>query len=153
MQKSAMIDMQAVQVYKGPQALFFGKNSPAGVLSIKTADPGDEFEAQLKTGYEAVAEEWYVQGMVSGPFSDSAAGRLVFRYTDSDGFWDVESGSFPNSLGDSAPETESVFARGTLVLTPTDDLSIRAKLTYNEFESNMMSCNWVALIRRRFLSS
>ncbi|MCY4425983.1 MAG: TonB-dependent receptor [Halieaceae bacterium] len=131
-QNSAMIDMEAVQVYKGPQALFFGKNSPGGVISIRTADPGEEFEGQLKTGYDLEADEWFVQGVVSGPFSDTAAGRLVVRYTETDGYFDVESGSFPSALGDSAIEGESVFARGSLVLTPTDDLNIRAKLTYSD---------------------
>ena len=132
-QNSAMIDMDTVQVYKGPQALFFGKNSPGGVLSIRTADPGDEFEAQLMTGYEFEGEEWFVQGIVSGPISDTAAGRLVVRYTETtDGLWDVQTGSFPNSFGDRAIEGESMFARGTLVLTPSDDLTIRTKLTYND---------------------
>ena len=135
-QHSAMIDMESVQVYKGPQALFFGKNSPGGVLSIRTADPGDEFEAQLKTGYEFEAEEWFVQGMVSGPISDKAAGRFVVRHTETeDGIWDVESGPSPSSLDGSAIPGDSVFARGTLVLTPTDDLTIRTKLTYNESDA------------------
>ena len=37
-------DMPQVEVLKGPQALFFGKASPAGVISIRTNDPGDELE-------------------------------------------------------------------------------------------------------------
>ena len=38
------IDMEKIEVLRGPQALFFGKNSPAGVISITTADPGRSFE-------------------------------------------------------------------------------------------------------------
>ena len=132
-QITQMIDMEAVQVYKGPQALFFGKNSPGGVLSIRSADPTDEFEAQVKSGYEFEAEEWFVQGLVSGPISDTVAGRLVVRYTETEGFWNVESGTmFPSSLGDSAIEGDTTFARGTLILTPSEDLTIRAKLTYSD---------------------
>lgn len=133
----AMIDMQSVQTYKGPQALFFGKNSPGGVLSIRTADPGDEFEGQMKSGYEVEADEWFVQGMVSGPISDNTAGRLVVRYTETDGLFDVESGPFPESFGSSAPAAESIFARGTLIFTPSDDLNIRAKLSYNEIDGDV----------------
>lgn len=132
-QHSAMIDMQSVQVYKGPQALFFGKNSPGGVLSIKTADPGDEFEAQLKAGYEVEAEQWFVQGVASGPISDKAAGRLVVRHTETEsGIFDVDSGNSSSSLDGSAIPGDSIFARGTLVMNPTDDLTIRAKLTYSD---------------------
>ena len=133
----AMIDMESVQTYKGPQALFFGKNSPGGVISIRTADPGDEFEGQIKTGYEIEADEWFVQGMVSGPISDTAGGRLVVRYTETDGLLDVESGPFPESFGGSAPAAESLFARGTLTFTPSDDLNIRAKLSYSEIDGDV----------------
>ncbi len=135
-QRGALIDMESVQVYKGPQALFFGKNSPGGVLSIRTADPGDAFEAQLKTGYEVEAEEWFAQGMVSGPISDTVAGRLVVRYTDSEGFFDVESGPIPNSFDGKVAASEDVFVRGTLLFEPTDDLAIRTKLTYTDKEGD-----------------
>ena len=135
MQGASMIDMESVQVYKGPQALFFGKNSPGGVLSIRTADPGDEFEAQLKTGYEFEGEEYFVQGMVSGPISDTAAGRLVVRYTETDGLFDVVTAPFPDAYGGKLGGGENLFARATLILEPSDNLSVRAKLTYNDTEN------------------
>ena len=53
-----VFDMQQVEVLKGPQALFFGKASPAGVVAIRTNDPGDELEVIGKTGYEFEAREW-----------------------------------------------------------------------------------------------
>ena len=135
LQNSAMIDMESVQVYKGPQALFFGKNSPGGVLSIRTADPGDEFEAQVKSGYEFEGQEWFVQGVVSGPFSDTAAGRLVVRYTETDGLFDVETEPFEDAYGGKLGAGKNIFARGTLVLEPSEVLSIRAKLTYNDTDN------------------
>jgi iron complex outermembrane recepter protein len=46
-----MFDMQQVEVLKGPQALFFGKNSPGGVIAIRTADPGDELEVIARALY------------------------------------------------------------------------------------------------------
>lgn len=134
-QRSAMLDMQSVQVYKGPQALFFGKNSPGGVVAIRTADPGEEFEAQIKTGYEFEAKERFIQGVVSGPFSDTVAGRLVVRYSESDGYYDIETGPFDSSFGDQGPESEQIFARGTLLFEPSDDLTIRTKLTYSDLEA------------------
>jgi Outer membrane receptor proteins, mostly Fe transport len=42
---SGMFDTAQVEVLKGPQALFYGKSSPGGVISISTADPTDKFEA------------------------------------------------------------------------------------------------------------
>src|SRR3546814_438625 len=39
-----LYDAAQIQVLRGPPALFFGKHSPAGVLSIPTADPSDHLE-------------------------------------------------------------------------------------------------------------
>src|SRR6201996_6604052 len=48
----ATFDMQQVEVLEGPQALFFGKNSPAGVIALQSADPSSRLEGYAKTGYE-----------------------------------------------------------------------------------------------------
>ncbi|MGH6644826.1 MAG: TonB-dependent receptor plug domain-containing protein, partial [Bradyrhizobium sp.] len=51
------MDIQQVEVLKGPQALFFGKNSPGGIISVRTADPTSSFAAKLSGGYEFNAHE------------------------------------------------------------------------------------------------
>lgn len=137
MQNSAMIDMEGAQVYKGPQALFFGKNSPGGVLAIKTADPGETFESQLKTGYETEAAAGYIQGIVSGPISDTTSGRLVVRQTSSDGYFDIDSGATDAFDGGKAPGKDTLFARGTLLFNPSDKLSVRSKVTYSNTDGDV----------------
>ena len=52
---SAMFDVGQVEVLKGPQALFYGKSSPGGVISLRTADPTDKFEVIASAGYEIEA--------------------------------------------------------------------------------------------------
>lgn len=52
--RMAQMDIASIEVLKGPQALFYGKNSPAGVISVNTADPTDEFEMKASLGYEFV---------------------------------------------------------------------------------------------------
>jgi len=71
------IDIAQVEVLKGPQALFFGKNSPAGIVSIRTADPTAAFEAKIMGGYEFHAREKRLEGYVSGPLSDTLGVRLA----------------------------------------------------------------------------
>jgi outer membrane receptor protein involved in Fe transport len=75
-----LFDLAQVEVLKGPQALFFGKNSPAGVLSLKSADPGDHLEAFLRTNYEFVADEAVVEGAISSPITEDFGARLAVRY-------------------------------------------------------------------------
>lgn len=78
-------DVQRVEVLKGPQALFFGKNATGGLISITTNNPTDVFEAGLKAGYGFKAQEKYGEGFISGPLADGLRARLAFRASDSEG--------------------------------------------------------------------
>lgn len=78
-------DVQRVEVLKGPQALFFGKNATAGLISVTTNSPRDIFEAGLKVGYGFEAQEKYGEGYISGPLADGLRARLAFRISDSEG--------------------------------------------------------------------
>jgi iron complex outermembrane receptor protein len=81
-----LFDLQQVEILKGPQALFFGKNNTAGVMSVITAGPTRSFEASLRTGFEFNAAEFITEGTVSGPISDTLGARLAVRYRNMDGY-------------------------------------------------------------------
>ncbi len=72
-------DLQQIEVMKGPQSLFFGKNSPAGVISMTSKGPTDSFESYVRTGYEFRADERYIEGAVSGPLTEAIGARLALR--------------------------------------------------------------------------
>ena len=74
-----MYDLQQVEILKGPQALFFGKNSPAGVISIISAAPTDTLSGYAKAGYEFEARERFVEGAVSGPLGGGFKARIAAR--------------------------------------------------------------------------
>ena len=141
----AQMDLKQIEVLRGPQALFFGKNSPGGIISLATANPGDELEVMLRSGYEFEAEEWSVDATVSGPISDTVGLRLAAHYADMDGYIDVNSPtelippandpySIEKSGLDAFPQREETFLRGTLVLDPTEQLKISLKGTYADTE-------------------
>src|SRR5690606_23695827 len=69
-------DVSRVEVLKGPQALFFGKNATGGLISVVTNNPTDEFEAGLKAGYGFEAQEKYGEGFISGPLTEGLRARL-----------------------------------------------------------------------------
>jgi iron complex outermembrane receptor protein len=138
--KTAQIDMAQIEVLRGPQALFFGKNSPGGVLSLTTADPGRATEVELSAGVETVSQDAFVQGIYSAPLSDEVGLRLVARYSDLNGYFNVKSVA-PNGDPlvipphvDAWPKGEEWFFRGSLVADPMDNLKVRAKLSYNKSE-------------------
>lgn len=75
----SFFDIAQVEVLKGPQALFFGKNSPAGVISIASQGPTDRLEAYARAGYEFNADERYVEGAVSAPLTNTLGIRIAGR--------------------------------------------------------------------------
>lgn len=143
---AAMFDLEDIQVLQGPQALFFGKNSPAGVISIRSANPTDQFEGYLNAGYEFVADEQYLEGAVSGPLTDTLSARLSFRGSEMDGWIDNTAKpvqdfinpevTIPGRDTARAPEGDNYAGRLSLQWIPTDDFEAGFKLFYNERTTN-----------------
>ncbi|MEL6921896.1 MAG: TonB-dependent receptor plug domain-containing protein, partial [Pseudomonadota bacterium] len=68
-------DVERIEVLRGPQGTLFGKNASAGVVSVVTRGPTDEFEANFSAGYGSF-NEVNLNGAVSGPIADGITGRI-----------------------------------------------------------------------------
>ena len=142
---ASQFDLQQVEVLKGPQALFFGKNSPAGVISISSANPTADLEAMVRAGYEFEAEEKYIEAYVSGPVSDQLGFRLAGKFSDVNGWIKnvAPGGANPiypfvipgPSTGD-APAYQSYSGRLTLKWEPTSDFDATLKVSGNYLKGN-----------------
>ncbi|WP_340318174.1 TonB-dependent receptor [Rhizorhabdus argentea] len=130
----AFMDLQQVEVLKGPQALFFGKNSPGGIISVRSADPTPHLAAKASLGYEFKAHEWRGEGFISGPLTDTLGARLAFYGSHMRGW--VKSLVPENSLFPPfhryGPRSREFDVRGTLKFDPTDRFSARLKLSYGK---------------------
>ena len=84
-----LFDSEAVEVLKGPQALYFGKNSPAGVIAIRSKSPdvGGSMEGFVRAQYEFVSEDPVVEAGFSMPLGDQFAIRVAGRRQDIQGGW------------------------------------------------------------------
>ena len=103
--RSPFLDIERVEVLKGPQGVLFGKNTIAGALNVTTRKASDEFEASIEAEYFDGDESVGATGVVSGPLSDSVVARLVVKYRDSSGFIDNR------ATGDDDPEIEETVAQ------------------------------------------
>lgn len=130
--QNAFLDMEQVEVLKGPQSLYFGKSASAGVISIRSANPGDEFEAQGKASYEFEEKGYLVEGFVSGPITDEFGARYAIRYND---ISEVEINTAPTT---SHPEheDESLDMRLTLTWDPSENWSSNFKAAWSQFEGS-----------------
>jgi iron complex outermembrane receptor protein len=79
------LDLQRVEVLKGPQGTLFGQNATGGAVNYVANKPTETFEA----GVDASVGRFNtidVQGFVSGPVSDTLSYRLAGRTINSDGW-------------------------------------------------------------------
>ncbi|MDE2367859.1 MAG: TonB-dependent receptor [Burkholderiales bacterium] len=83
----ALFDLQTIDVLKGPQAVYFGKNSPGGVVSVQSAAPTKEFSGYAKLGYEVTTNHnKSLEAAVSGPLNDQWRYRLAAYSSKSEGY-------------------------------------------------------------------
>ncbi|TGX54307.1 TonB-dependent receptor [Sphingomonas gei] len=79
------LDLQRVEVLRGPQGTLYGRNATAGVVNVLPALPSNKFGAEIETevgNYETRR----VSGMVNLPLSSTLAVRAAGAYTKRDGF-------------------------------------------------------------------
>jgi iron complex outermembrane receptor protein len=114
---SALVDVQQIEVLRGPQNTLFGKSASAGVVSITTAPASDTFTARAEAMHTDDHEQRY-QATVSGPITDSLKYRLAANYSEYRGtVYDLSVGQWVNGMTDRT-------LRGKLVWTPGDAWNI-----------------------------
>jgi iron complex outermembrane receptor protein len=138
---SGMFDLSSVEVLEGPQALFFGKSSPGGVIAIRTADPTDKFEVVARGGYETEAHTRRFEGIISGPITDTLRARLAGMYSASDGFYFNDATAAPGTGAltpryDREGRSRDYQVRGTVLWDPDPKFSARLKLNLVHDYSN-----------------
>ena len=144
---TGFFDSEALEVLKGPQALYFGKNSPAGVIAIRSKSPevGGEMEGFVRAQYEFVTEDPVLEAGLSLPVGDTLAFRLAMRGQDMKGGW-LDNAAEPLDLSamypgtdwqtrggsyDEYPAQKQVVTRFTAVFEPNE----RFDATYKLFRS------------------
>lgn len=120
----AYLDLQRIEVLRGPQGTLFGRNSQGGAINIVTRQPADTLQgnARLEGGED---DYGLAQASISGPLvADRLAAGITARVSTVDGFIrNVAPGG--GKLGD----RDSYAGRGTLVFTPSGAGGARFTLT------------------------
>ena len=123
-----MIDMERVEVLRGPQGILFGKNSIAGAVSQITAKPTDEFEGSVTALYEPDHGEEDLRLVLSGPLTDNLSGRLAVLTRDLDGY-------IKNTFTGEDEQQESEEAiRASLRWNINEDMTADLKVSRSTFD-------------------
>ena len=143
-QTFALLDIERVEILKGPQGTLFGRNATGGAVQFVSRKPsfdGLEGYIDLTSGLydsNSDANSFNVAAALGGPLSDTAAARVAVLYSDHDGYLNnlypfaefglgTVGGPSGNSPGPGAGADlgggETLAVRGTLSFRPSDEVS------------------------------
>lgn len=123
-------DVERVEIIKGPQSAFFGRNTFGGAVNYITRTPGDEFAADISATV-ATRDEYEAVGGIEGPIlGDVVKARLSGSYRD-------EGGHYRNSVNDEELGRERTWSiTGTLFFDFSENFSGRVRVNYFENEDD-----------------
>jgi iron complex outermembrane receptor protein len=121
-----IIDVDRIEVVKGPQSSLYGRNAFNGAINYVPAAPTRDFFAKVE-GTVGTDERYEGKLIVSGAFSERIRGRLAMSYNTFDGTY--ENAAVP---GDNLGGYETRNASGTLEFDVTDALKIKAFGLYTD---------------------
>ena len=123
---SSFLDVERVEVLRGPQSALFGKNAIAGALNITSARPQEAFSGALGVSWFEPFSDGEIDGHLTGGLGDAVATRLAFRHRQ-------EGGYLHNSaLLRQEPGLDETAARLSFSANPMDAFGLYFKLEHGE---------------------
>ena len=129
-----LLDLEAVQVLRGPQGTLFGKNTTGGAIVLTLEKPHDTFDAYIE-GNIGNFNTRSAKAMVNGSLSDTIAARVLVSSTKNDGFVkDAFTGERFNSL-----DQQAVI--GQLRWDASDNITLDALAYHGKVRENLPGNN------------
>jgi len=122
---TTFLDLDRIEVLKGPQSTFFGNNAIAGALNVVTKKPGDTFDASARVLYGTYGQ-YATEGAVTLPIDDKLSIRAAATFN-GEGGWikNVDTGKY-------APDENNKAGRVTATLKPSSDFDATMKVGGSE---------------------
>lgn len=126
-----LLDVESIQILRGPQATLFGRNTIGGAILVNSVKPSSEFggKAEVLAG----TDEWFeARGSLNVPITDTLYTRFSAVARQRDGYID-----FPNVPGsDGGGSDETYGIRGALRWVPTDSLTVDFSADYSSSQND-----------------
>ncbi|MCU1723305.1 TonB-dependent receptor [Pseudomonas sp. 5P_5.1_Bac1] len=119
-----LLDIERLEVLRGPQGTLFGKNASAGVLNITTRAPTEETHGFVEQSYFSGNESRTRFGIGGALIPDTLKGSISTLFGSYDGNVDNKAN------GQEVNGYNRKGVRGKLVFTPSDDLSLTVAADY-----------------------
>lgn len=116
---SDYVDIEGIEVLKGPQGTLFGRNTSAGVISVRTAKPSYDASGSINASFGNYGYKQFQAGATGTVVEDKLAYRLSGSWHERDGFMENP------FTGDEAQNRDRYSLRGQLLWDINDDASLR----------------------------
>jgi len=127
--RSALFDIERLEILKGPQDALFGKNGVAGALNITTRQPIDDYTGYLQIDAEPKFNGSGIKGGISVPISNELSTRLAIMLRSEDGW------VYNTNIDGDERKKQDFLVRSTWLWQPTVLLKTTLKVEYGNFET------------------
>ncbi|KAA9134125.1 TonB-dependent receptor [Marinihelvus fidelis] len=128
--RAAFLDVERVELLRGPQGTLFGKNTIAGAINITTARPQDEFGGHVSAMLDAEHGEQLYNAVLTGPLAPTLDGRFAVRAGQMDGWM------FNSVPGRDETDVDEHVVRGMLRWQPGEDVDALFKLEHSRYRTD-----------------
>ncbi|SDE71192.1 TonB-dependent receptor [Kordiimonas lacus] len=139
-----LFDIQRIEVLRGPQGTFFGRNSVGGAIVITTNRPVHDFAV---TGLVEFGnyDHRKVEAVINVPVvTDTLAVRLAAQYRSRDGY------EYNEFLDERVNSSESKALRGSLLYTPSDAYEAFVSIDYRDVGDQYSNAHEVIALNDEF---
>jgi len=123
----AYLDLEGLEVLRGPQGTIFGRNASVGAINLRSALPRDELSGNL-TGEVGSGGRYMLDGYVNLPVNDQVAFRIAARAETMDGLYENQFN------GDDIGGYDSISTRVTSRIDFTPDFQLILRANYSDLD-------------------
>ncbi len=118
-----MMDLERIEVLRGPQGTLYGKNVVGGAINVVTRKPSQDFSAKVSAGAGNYSyNNW--RALINGGLSETVSGKLGISSTNRDGH-------SKSSLGGRLSDEDNVSAFGQLLIDTSEQSSLLLSFDYS----------------------